>query len=183
MSEEPAIETVASVGVLDHAVVTLREFLHHSTAARAIAVVEREPGLGPAVIDCGRFEAIEVELGDRTVRLPHDAPLDAVAPPLPEVKPIPPFEVGQELRQHVDVVEDAGDEDHRQDDDVGVGRRGLEFGDHLLRRHGRGLLPRDPQLRGRAGLHQHRLPDDDLHLQRLLGRRRAAAVPGRHRRG
>ncbi|MFM9127637.1 MAG: hypothetical protein ACKOTA_08795, partial [Solirubrobacterales bacterium] len=63
------------------------------TAARAIAVVEREPGLGPAVIDCGRFAAIEVELGDRTVRLPHDAPLDAVAPPLPEVKPIPPFEV------------------------------------------------------------------------------------------
>ncbi|MFM9164133.1 MAG: hypothetical protein ACKOQ0_02060 [Solirubrobacterales bacterium] len=93
MSEEPAIETVASVGVLDPAVVTLREFLHHSTAARAIAVVEREPGLGPAVIDCGRFEAIEVELGDRTVRLPHDAPLDAVAPPLPEVKPIPPVEV------------------------------------------------------------------------------------------
>ena len=93
MSEEPAIETVDSVGMLDPAVVTLREFLHHSTAARAIAVVEREPGLGPAVIDCGRFEAIEVELGDRTVRLPHDAPLDAVAPPLPEVKPIPPFEV------------------------------------------------------------------------------------------
>ncbi|MFM8561790.1 MAG: hypothetical protein ACKOB9_06785 [Solirubrobacterales bacterium] len=93
MSEEPAIETVASVGVLDPAVVTLREFLHRSTAARAIAVVEREPGLGPAVIDCGRFEAIEVELGDRTVRLPHDAPRDAVAPPLPEVKPIPPFEV------------------------------------------------------------------------------------------
>ena len=93
MSEEPAIETVASVGMLDSAVVTLREFLHHSTAARAIAVVDREPGVGPAVIDCGRFEAIEVELGDRTVRLPHDAPLDAVAPPLPEVKPIPPFEV------------------------------------------------------------------------------------------
>ncbi len=93
MSGEPDIETVASVGVLDHAVVTLREFLHHSTAARAIAVVDREPGVGPAVVDCGRFEAIEVDLGDRTVRLPHDAPLDAVAPPLPEVKPIPPFEV------------------------------------------------------------------------------------------
>ena len=93
MSGEPDIETVASVGVLDHAVVTLREFLHHSTAARAIAVVDREPGVGPAVVDCGRFEAIEVDLGDRTVRLPHDAPLDAVAPTLPEVKPIPPFEV------------------------------------------------------------------------------------------
>ncbi len=93
MDEEPAIETVASVGVLDHAVVTLREFLHRSTAARAIAVVDREPGIGPAVVDCGRFEAIEVDLGDRIVRLPHDAPLDAVAPPLPEVKPIPPFEV------------------------------------------------------------------------------------------
>ena len=93
MSGEPEIETVASVGVLDHAVVTLREFLHRSTASRAIAVVDREPGVGPAVVDCGRFEAIEVDLGDRTVRLPHDAPLDAVAPPLPEVKPIPPFEV------------------------------------------------------------------------------------------
>ena len=93
MSGEPEIETVATVGVLDHAVVTLREFLHRSTAARAIAVVDREPGVGPAVVDCGRFEAIEVELGDRTVRLPHDAPLDAVAPPLPEVKPIPPFVV------------------------------------------------------------------------------------------
>ena len=96
MSDEPEIETVASVGVLDHAVVTLREFLHRSTAARAIAVVDREPGVGPAVVDCGRFEAIEVDLGDRTVRIPHDAPLDAAAPELPEVKPIPPFEVDPE---------------------------------------------------------------------------------------
>jgi len=96
VSDEPEIETVASVGVLDHAVVTLREFLHRSTAARAIAVVDREPGVGPAVVDCGRFEAIEVDLGDRTVRIPHDAPLDAAAPELPEVKPIPPFEVDPE---------------------------------------------------------------------------------------
>lgn len=87
------IETVASVGELDHAVATLREFLHRSTAERAIAVVDREPGVGPAVIDCGRFEAIEVDLGDCTVRLPHDVPLAARPAELPPVKPIPPFEV------------------------------------------------------------------------------------------
>lgn len=93
MEGEPEFETVTSVGVLDHAVATLREFLHHSTAARAVAVVDREPGVGPAVIDCGRFEAIEVDLGDRTVRLPHDAPLAVEPAVLPSVKPIPPFEV------------------------------------------------------------------------------------------
>ena len=93
MDEGNEIETVASVGELDHAVATLREFLHHSTAERAIAVVDREPGVGPAVIDCGRFEAIEVDLGDRTVLLPHAAPPEAHPPDLPSVKPISPFEV------------------------------------------------------------------------------------------
>ena len=93
MEDEPDIEMVDSVGELDLAVVTLREFLHRSPAARAIAVVQRAVGDGPAVVDCGRFEAIEVETGERTVRLAHDAPLDAAAPPLPEVKPIPPFDV------------------------------------------------------------------------------------------
>ena len=96
MDAEPDIEMVDSVGELDRVVVTLRDFLHRSPAARAIAVVSRGPGEEAAVVDCGRFEAIEVELGDRTVRLAHDAPLAADPPPLPDVKPIPPFEVDPE---------------------------------------------------------------------------------------
>ena len=92
MGEEPAIDTVESVGPLDPAVATLREFLHRSPAGRVVGVVGQE-GADAAVIDCGRFEAIEVDLGNRIVLLPHDAPLIAAPPPLPEVKPIPPFEV------------------------------------------------------------------------------------------
>ena len=93
MDAEPDIEMVDSVGELDRVVVTLRDFLHRSPAARAIAVVSRDPGEEAAVVDCGRFEAIEVDLGDRSVRLPHDVPLSAQPAGLPSVKPIPPFEV------------------------------------------------------------------------------------------
>ena len=61
--EEP-LEVVASVGPLDGVVVLLREFLHRSGAVRAVAVVDRAPGEGPAVVDCGRLLPIEVDLGD-----------------------------------------------------------------------------------------------------------------------
>ena len=61
--EEP-IEVVASVGPLDAVVVLLREFLHRSGAVRAVAVVDRAPGEGPAVVDCARLLPIEVDFGD-----------------------------------------------------------------------------------------------------------------------
>ena len=82
-----------SVGPLDAVVVALREFLHRSGAVRAVAVVDREPGEGPAVIDCARLAPIEVDFGDRVVHLPHSIELDAAPPPLPDVRQLPPFEV------------------------------------------------------------------------------------------
>ena len=80
--DEP-LEVVASVGPLDEVVELLREFLHRSGAVRAVAVVDRAPGEGPAVVDCGRLLPIEVDLGERTVYLPHGLELDAPPPELP----------------------------------------------------------------------------------------------------
>ena len=57
--DEDAIELVGSVGPLDAVVVALREFLHRSGAVRAVAVVDREPGEGPAVVDCARLAPID----------------------------------------------------------------------------------------------------------------------------
>ena len=91
--EREPLEIVESVGELDFAVVTLREFLHHSNAIRAVAVVDREPGVGPATVDCERFCEIEVDLGDRVVLIDHAAELEPDPPALPEVKPLPPFNV------------------------------------------------------------------------------------------
>jgi hypothetical protein len=91
--DEDAIELVGSVGPLDAVVVALREFLHRSGAVRAVAVVDREPGEGPAVVDCGRLTPIEVDFGDRVVHLPHAIELDATPPPLPDMRQLPPFEV------------------------------------------------------------------------------------------
>src|SRR4051812_6749115 len=69
--ENDAPEVVASVGPLDAVVVLLREFLHRSGALRAVAVVEGAPGDEPAVVDVRRLHPTEVEIGDRTVLLPH----------------------------------------------------------------------------------------------------------------
>jgi hypothetical protein len=91
--EDEPVEVVASVGALDATVVLLRDFLHASGALRAVAVVERPDGHGEAIVDCGRLAAIEVDLGDRVLVLPHSAPLDVAAPALPEVRQLPPFEV------------------------------------------------------------------------------------------
>jgi hypothetical protein len=91
--DDDAIDLVASVGPLDSVVVALREFLHRSGAVRAVAVVDREPGASPAVVDCGRLQPIEVDLGDRIVHLPHAIELEAEAPPLPDVRQLPPFQV------------------------------------------------------------------------------------------
>jgi hypothetical protein len=91
--DDDAIELVASVGPLDVVVATLREFLHRSGAVRTVAVVDREPGEGAAVVDCGRLLPIEVDLGDRVVHLPHSVELEVEPAPLPEVRMLAPFEV------------------------------------------------------------------------------------------
>jgi hypothetical protein len=92
--ENDVPEVVASVGPLDGVVVLLREFLHRSAALRAVAVVEGEPGDEPAVIDVRRLQPTEVEIGDRTVLLPHAIELDVAPPPgLPTVRQMAPFEV------------------------------------------------------------------------------------------
>jgi len=93
MTEEEPIDLVASVGALDGVVVALREFLHRSGAVRAVAVVDREPGEAPAVVDCARLSPIEVDFGERVVHLPHAIDLDVDPPTLPEVRHLPPFQV------------------------------------------------------------------------------------------
>jgi hypothetical protein len=90
---DDVLEVVASVGALDEIVVLLREYLHRTGALRAVALVDRSPGEGPAVIDCGRLSPVEVDLGDRRVYLPHGIELDATAPDLPPLRQLPPFDV------------------------------------------------------------------------------------------
>lgn len=97
--DEDAIDLVGSVGPLDPVVVALREFLHLSGAVRAVAVVDREAGEGPAVVDCARLAPIEVDFGDRVVHLPHAIVLDAEPPPLPDVRQLPAFEVNVETAE------------------------------------------------------------------------------------
>ncbi len=91
--DEDAIEIVASVGALDATVAVLREFVHRSGALRAVGLVERDPGEGPAVVECGRLAVIEVDLGDRIVHMPHGIELDVAIPLLPNVRQLPPFDV------------------------------------------------------------------------------------------
>lgn len=92
MSQDDRIELVATVGALDGAVAALREFVHRSGALRAVGLVDREPGEGPAVVECGRLAVIEVDYGDRLVHLPHGIELDVPVPPLPDVRQLPPFD-------------------------------------------------------------------------------------------
>jgi hypothetical protein len=91
--ENDVPEVVASVGPLDAVVVLLREFLHRSGALRAVAVVEGAPGDEPAVVDVRRLHPTEVEIGDRTVLLPHAIELDVPPPELPSVRRLPRFDV------------------------------------------------------------------------------------------
>ena len=93
MPEDDRIELVASVGALDGAVAALREFVHRSGALRAVGLVDRDPGEGPAVVECGRLAVIEVDFGDRIVHLPHGIELDVPTPALPDVRQLPPFDV------------------------------------------------------------------------------------------
>lgn len=92
--EVEVVDVVATVGDLDVVVVTLRDFLHHSGAIRAAALLpgvrEEDP---PRLVDCGRLNPIEVTADGRTVHLPHALELDAQALPLYDVRLLPPFEV------------------------------------------------------------------------------------------
>ena len=94
--ENDGPEVVASVGPLDEVVVALREFLHRSAALRAVAVVEGAPGDAPAVVDVRRLHPTEVEVGGRTVLLPHAIELDVPVPELPAVRQRPRFDVDVE---------------------------------------------------------------------------------------
>ena len=94
--ENDGPEVVASVGPLDEVVVALREFLHRSGALRAVAVVEGAPGDAPAVVDVRRLHPTEVEVGGRTVLLPHAIELDVPVPELPAVRQLPRFDVDVE---------------------------------------------------------------------------------------
>ncbi len=94
-SAPEAMRVVASVGPrLDGVIATLRDYLHFTGAARALAVAEYEAGLAPALVDCPRLGAIEVTIDDETVALPHAIELDTPAAPLPgDLRQLPPVEV------------------------------------------------------------------------------------------
>jgi hypothetical protein len=95
--EVEIVDVVASVGPLDTVVVTLRDFLHHSGAIRAVALLpadrEEDP---PRLVDCARLTPIEVTADGRTVQLPHAIELDAQPLELYDVRMLPPFEVHPE---------------------------------------------------------------------------------------
>jgi hypothetical protein len=91
--DDDVVEVVVSVGALDPVVALLRDYLHRTGAVRAVALVDRAPGEGPAVVDCGRLAPVEVDLGDRRVYLPHAVELDVQVPELPPLRQLPPFEV------------------------------------------------------------------------------------------
>jgi len=91
--EEAPIELVESVGALDGAVALLRGFVHETGALRAVGVVARGQDEPPAVLECGRMSMIEVDLGGRTLHMPHGIALDAEVPSLPALRQLPPFEV------------------------------------------------------------------------------------------
>ena len=97
VNSEEGIEVVLTAGELDPIIVALREFLHRANAVQVQAVVDRGPDDPPALVSCGRLEPIEVVRGDEIVHLPHGVELEHDPPAdLPEVPPLPPFEVDDE---------------------------------------------------------------------------------------
>jgi len=81
---------------LTTACVALRSFVHLSGALRAQAVVPRGADEPPGLVSCVRLGPLEVTIGDRVVTLAHDVELEAEAPDLGELRPMPPFEVSAE---------------------------------------------------------------------------------------
>src|SRR4051812_13258722 len=81
---------------IDSAVVALRSFVHLSGALRAQAVVPDDDGGQPALVSCTRLGPIEVVAGGRAIELPHDVEIEAAAPDLGDLRPLPPFEVSAE---------------------------------------------------------------------------------------
>lgn len=91
--EQAPIELVESAGALDGTVALLREFVHRAGALRAVGVVEGGQGEPPAVVECGRMAVIEVDLGDRTLHLPHGIDLGVEVEVPPGLRQLPPFDV------------------------------------------------------------------------------------------
>lgn len=73
----------------------LRSFVHLSGALRAQALVPAGDG-PPAVVSCVRLGPLEIAIGERSVQIPHDTELEAAAPDLGALRPMPPFEVSPE---------------------------------------------------------------------------------------
>jgi hypothetical protein len=95
---------VATVGVLDPVVETLRDVLHRSGALR-VAVIVDFPEDAPALVDVARLSPIEVQVGERVLHLPHAIELDAE--PLGrhiELRQLPPFEVDPEAGEVVGTI-------------------------------------------------------------------------------
>jgi hypothetical protein len=80
---------------VDTACVALRSFVHLSGALRAQALVPQTDGPA-ALVSCVRLGPLEIEIGERSVELPHDFELEAPAPDLGALRPMPPFEVSPE---------------------------------------------------------------------------------------
>ncbi len=95
-SDDEQIDVVLTAGELDPHVVALREFLHAVSAIEVQGVIDRGTDRSPALITCGRLQPIEIVADDRTVHLPHTAPLDPQPPQLPHVPTMPPFDVDAE---------------------------------------------------------------------------------------
>lgn len=84
-----------AAGSLEAVAVLLREFVHRSGAARAVAVVEGFGGHDTAIVDVARLAPIEVTIGDRTLELPHDVTSDDDVLPVPDVRQLPAFDVNR----------------------------------------------------------------------------------------
>ncbi|WP_372788518.1 hypothetical protein [Paraconexibacter sp.] len=115
-----AYELVASVGPLDPVVALLREFLHHSGAVRAVALIDHGLGEGPALVDVGQLLPIEVVVDERTMRMPHAVELDVPPPDVPNVRQLPPFEVNRETGEIASMI---GGLEHYAEAVLGMTRR------------------------------------------------------------
>jgi hypothetical protein len=93
---------VSAPDPLDAAAVAVRELVHRTSALRAQALIATADG--PAIVSCTRLGPLEVILGERAVELPHDARLDAQAPDLGALRPLPPFEVDRERAEVIGTI-------------------------------------------------------------------------------